>query len=140
MSVSSLVRGRVKLTEVNQTYRILWNHFKETTKRYVIFHSVSVQKSNTWIIYTKVYEFINWYSNCTVSYNTWIIHNKGHEYVIWYDNCRAQYNTTYNKYAQSDQLSWDCCWNHKYESISDMFSSGVVCLWVQKKCTKWGCG
>ncbi|XP_056010311.1 spindle and kinetochore-associated protein 2-like isoform X2 [Ostrea edulis] len=28
-SVSSLVRGRVKLSEVNMTYRILWRHFKE---------------------------------------------------------------------------------------------------------------
>ena len=28
-SVSSLVRGRAKLSEVNQTYHILWLHFKE---------------------------------------------------------------------------------------------------------------
>ncbi|XP_045173580.1 spindle and kinetochore-associated protein 2-like [Mercenaria mercenaria] len=27
-SVSSLIRGRVKLTEVNSTYKVLWNHFK----------------------------------------------------------------------------------------------------------------
>ncbi|KAH3891411.1 spindle and kinetochore-associated protein 2-like [Dreissena polymorpha] len=31
-SVSSLVRGRVKLAEVNTAYRTLWNHFKEDVK------------------------------------------------------------------------------------------------------------